>query len=376
VIRRRRKSGKVVYYARVYYKGRAFKKSAGTKLGKAVALAEKLKAEIEENPDAWIPPRERKRLERNHVGPTYEEFEREFLRDYARDKPSEHYPQTLAALRPWLGGERLRDITPDKLRRAFADMRSKVTAKGTRLSDSTIRKRMIAMQTFFKIAVEQGVVPANPMAGLKRPAEPPPRTVFLEREEFDRLLAALPNPIYRDMAILFTQTGARRREVLRMQWPDVNLALGAVWLRRTKTGGGDWVPLTETAKACLRRQDERVKALERFQKKARAEYVWVDEEGKDFATTAREHVVSRAFRRAQLRAGITKGRPTHILRHTAASWVVQRGGSLYEAQRLLGHTTPNMTQRYAHLLHDHLKGAMAALELQDEPNNPHSRAAE
>jgi integrase len=52
----------------------------------------------------------------------------------------------------------------------------------------------------------------------------------------------------------------------------------------------------------------------------------------------------------------------HTLRHTAAAWMVQAGVSLYDVQNILGHSTPMMTTRYAHLQPDHLRRAVTALD--------------
>ncbi|MFE0151804.1 tyrosine-type recombinase/integrase [Nonomuraea sp. NPDC059007] len=71
----------------------------------------------------------------------------------------------------------------------------------------------------------------------------------------------------------------------------------------------------------------------------------------------------------------------HVMRHTAASWLVQAGVSLYQVQVLLGHEDPRTTQRYVHLApgaHDAVRGAWAARndhapgthELLSEPENP------
>jgi site-specific recombinase XerD len=52
----------------------------------------------------------------------------------------------------------------------------------------------------------------------------------------------------------------------------------------------------------------------------------------------------------------------HDLRHTYASHLKMNGADLYDIQKLLGHSDPRMTQRYAHLGQDHLDAAASRLD--------------
>ena len=52
----------------------------------------------------------------------------------------------------------------------------------------------------------------------------------------------------------------------------------------------------------------------------------------------------------------------HDLRHTFASWAVQRGASLQDVKDLLGHHSLAMTLRYGHLAPEHLRTAVSRLD--------------
>ena len=52
----------------------------------------------------------------------------------------------------------------------------------------------------------------------------------------------------------------------------------------------------------------------------------------------------------------------HTLRHTFASWLVMQGIDLFTVKELLGHQTIAMTERYAHLAPDAMRGAVSAIE--------------
>jgi integrase len=70
--------------------------------------------------------------------------------------------------------------------------------------------------------------------------------------------------------------------------------------------------------------------------------------------------VKTAFNAAVRRAGIEDFR-FHDLRHTFASHMIMKGGTLKEVQEILGHKTMTMTLRYAHLSQEHKKKAVNLL---------------
>jgi integrase len=74
----------------------------------------------------------------------------------------------------------------------------------------------------------------------------------------------------------------------------------------------------------------------------------------------------RALRPAMAKAGIVNCH-FHDLRHTFATRLVQAGVDLYKVQRLLGHKSPLMTQRYAHHYPESLRDGVEILDRRSQP---------
>ena len=102
--------------------------------------------------------------------------------------------------------------------------------------------------------------------------------------------------------------------------------------------------------------------LKRFQHRD-SEYVFTGKDGlppKNISGTFRKCV-----KKLGLNNGITDNLNKvvfHTLRHTYASWLVEKGIDLYTTQRLMGHKDIKMTQRYAHLAPGYLEKAVNSLE--------------
>jgi site-specific recombinase XerD len=74
-----------------------------------------------------------------------------------------------------------------------------------------------------------------------------------------------------------------------------------------------------------------------------------------------KNAIVRRVKRWIRKAGLPEELHTHSLRHTAASWLVQSGTSIYAVQQILGHSTIRMTEVYSHLQPEHLRKEMEKL---------------
>jgi integrase len=83
---------------------------------------------------------------------------------------------------------------------------------------------------------------------------------------------------------------------------------------------------------------------------------------KGYVFGSRNWNASRIAWEAALTGASVEGFRFHDLRHTFASWLIQRGRTLKEVQEALGHQTITMTMRYSHLAPEHLRAAVAALD--------------
>jgi integrase len=139
-------------------------------------------------------------------------------------------------------------------------------------------------------------------------------------------------------------TGARKREVLDAQWQDFDLERRQWKIPMSKSGSARHVPLSDGALAVLREVPQVEGCSYTFANpKTRLPYA----------------SIFRSWDNARKRAGLAEVR-IHDLRHSFASLLINQGRSLYEVQRLLGHTQVKTTQRYAHLANETLLAAANA----------------
>jgi integrase len=275
-----------------------------------------------------------------------------YLASKARKRTIEADRRQLDLLKAEFGAETpLAEITASRISEYKAKRLAAVrtTGKGEagverRLTAAAVNRPLALLRHLLRLAHEEwgeiGVVPK-----IRTEKEPQGRLRWLTQEEAVKLLAACKksrNGALADLVEFCLFTGLRQGEALGLTWDRVDRSRGVVRLELTKSGRRREVPLGFNADAVLARR-------------------WTDGAKGYVFGSCKWNSFRSAWEAALAAAGIESFR-FHDLRHTFASWLVQRGRTLKEVQEALGHQTITMTMRYSHLAPDHLRAAVAALD--------------
>ena len=281
--------------------------------------------------------------------PTMAELFDRYLRDHAskRKKPSSLYNDNRmieVKLKPVFGHMRLKDVTRQDIRRYHAGLEDR---------PYEANRRLALLSKVFSFAADELEWIArgdHPVIGIKKFKEVPRRR-YLSQQEIARLGQALAKAEAGElgrsisayavaMLRLLTLTGARHSEILKLRWEEVNLERGCLELEDSKTGRKT-IQLPPAAR----------KILSELPRLGDNPHVIV-------GAKPGSHLVNIKDSWAAIRqdAGLDDVR-IHDLRHTFASFGARSGMSLPVIGALLGHTSSQTTQRYAHLSDDPLKVA-------------------
>ena len=190
-------------------------------------------------------------------------------------------------------------------------------------------------------AVRNQVISVSPIAGVRLLRVDNRKEQYMSPEELQRLMGVLrtdSNVAVCRVAQLLISTGTRLSEATSAQWSDIDLENRRWFIpaATAKSKRGRSVPLNDTAMEVLM-------AIRAADPDHRAAHVFMS------AKTG-EHLryVHKVWDRLRQKAGLPTLR-IHDLRHQYASFLINQGRSLYEVQKLLGHSSSLVTERYLHL---------------------------
>jgi integrase/recombinase XerD len=213
-----------------------------------------------------------------------------------------------------------------------------------KLSGHTINCYARSLRIFYSWLVSEEIIETNPYDGVKIP--PPPMKVIptFSASQIEQLLYVINKKTatgYRDFTIILTflDTGIRLSELCSMKIENLHLedGLGTVLGKGNKERT---FPLGKQLQRVLWSYIERYRpepATPRFTP------VFLNREGKPLKGRMVETMMKRYGQKAKL-TGIRCS--PHTLRHTAAISFLRNGGDLFSLQRILGHSSLEMTRRY------------------------------
>lgn len=292
------------------------------------------------------------------VVPTFAAFAEEFLRTYvkANNKPSEQESKKSIFkhhLLPVLGNMRL-DLVRE---REIEHLKARALERG--ITAKRLKNVLAVLSKMLRYAEEVHVLERAPK--VRMPKIAPVTFDYLNDSEYARVIRASEYDAQRHVLILLAgDTGLRKGELLALEWDDVDLVARTLTVRRSvwydnesrahvgapKSGRERKIPMTD-------RLHDRLRAHRHL----RGKRVFSNDDGSPLTPGQIESALATVSRRAGLRAI-----GWHVLRHTFASHLAQRGASPKAIQELLGHSEMGTTMRYMHLAPAHHREAIALLE--------------
>ncbi len=221
------------------------------------------------------------------------------------------------------------------------------------ISPNSISRRLAAIKVFYRFLARERILKADPTSLIESPKlwKRIPETLSLN--EVEALLAA-PNirdkQGIRDKAILETlyATGMRVSEAVNLKKDNVNLDVR--FLRCIGKGNKERViPIGAKAIASLKRYLDITRPY--LLKKKESELLFLNRFGKRISRQSLWKLIKRYAKEARIKKPV---RP-HLLRHSFATHLLERGADLRSVQEMLGHANISTTQIYTHINKERLK---------------------
>lgn len=271
---------------------------------------------------------------------TFYEFKTEFLK-YSlavhSDKSIKAFKTTFKFFEKYFGDINLDAITVEKAEKYLLH----------RISTSSkfaARKDHINLSSAFSKALKNGHISENPFKKIKRIKLPEKLPLFFTKEEYEKLLSAISNKDLSDIIVFTINTGLRQSEITNLKWKQIDFSRKLFILDNqsfvTKSKRIRTIPLNVHTMDILNSRNKD------------CEYVFTFN-----GRSIQPDWLSKYFKQYVRLSKINPKLTFHSLRHTFASWLVQKGVSLYIVSKLLGHANIKTTMIYSHLRTEDLRNA-------------------
>lgn len=259
------------------------------------------------------------------------------------------YRRDLTKFAAYLGkrGRKLRDAGRDEIRGFLAELHR------NRLSARAVARHLVSLRGFFQFLVREGDLNQDPTAQIDSPRLAQSLPKYLAANEIEKLLAqpdASTAAGLRDRAMLqvLYATGMRVSELVSVRWEDFDAGLGIVRC----LGKGNKERLIPVGKPALRALEEYVAhGRAKLARKPGVPYLFVNQRGGKLSRVGFWKILSRYGRAAGIATPLTP----HLVRHSFATHLLERGADLRSIQLMLGHSDISTTQIYTQVVQERLR---------------------
>jgi integrase/recombinase XerD len=222
-----------------------------------------------------------------------------------------------------------------------------------KLDSRSVARHLVTLRHFFRFCFTEGVIQEDPAVNIQSPKFRRALPGFLSLQEVEHLLQQpdiTTTAGLRDKAMieLLYSTGLRVSELCSLKTPDLQMEVGCLRC----IGKGNKERLVPVGRQAL-------EAVQEYIEKSRPEilrgktspYLFVGRTGRAINRIMFWKILGDYGRKAGLRKGLTP----HILRHSFATHLLDRGADLRSVQMMLGHADISTTQIYTHVVEERLK---------------------
>ncbi len=221
------------------------------------------------------------------------------------------------------------------------------------LGARSVARHLVSLRNLFRFLVREGRLAADPTAEIEAPRLEQSLPRHLSAEEVDKLLAQpdISTPLgRRDQAMLelLYATGMRVSELVHVGMADFEMELGIVRCM----GKGNKERLIPVGKSALRAVEAYLlSGRKALAGKRNSPYLFLNRRGGLLSRVGFWKILAAYGRRAGLASRLTP----HLVRHSFATHLLERGADLRSIQLMLGHSDISTTQIYTHVLKERLK---------------------
>ena len=341
---RKNREGKIVYRVRVRLKGHPVETATFTRKTDAKKWAASTEAAIREGRHFKTSA-----SKRHTLGEMVDRY-RDSVLPLKSDSMQRDQWSQLEWWKDQIGDRLLADVTPELVGECRDKLLKEKGSRCKKRSPATVVRFLAALSHVFSVAVKEwSWLDDTPMRKVTKPKEPRGRVRFLDDDERGRLLTACQkseNQYLYPIVVLALSTGARKMEILNLEWGDIDLQRKMAVLHETKNNERRALPLAG-------RSLELIRALGKT-RRIDTKLLFPSVDGK------KPIDIRQPWEQAIKKAKLQNFR-FHDLRHSAASYLAMSGASLAEIAAVLGHKTLQMVKRYSHISEPHTAGVVSKM---------------